>query len=278
MGKEDRRSRTYVFTVNNYSDDDIETLKDIEYKYIIIGKEVGKKGTPHLQGYITFDNKKSWKQLTEIMPKQAWFEQARGDSKSNYDYCGKDNLFFEDGDRPISKKEQGELEKARWKRAREAAISGDLSTVDDDIYIRHIKNLEHIAKKHKPKPQNLDKCNCEWIYGPPGTGKSHKARAENPDLYLKMPNKWWDDYNDEEAVLIDDFEHTMLRGMLKIWADRYIFRCETKGGTIVIRPKKLIITSNYSIADLFGNEDPMLVEALEGRFTQILMDGERHAR
>lgn len=117
----------------------------------------------------------------------------------------------------------------------------------------------------KPKILDGDLKN-EWYWGPPGTGKTRKAWDDNPDLYVKSINKWWDGYNNEETVLIDDWD-PQIKGMeqkLKTWSDRYPFRAETKGSSLMIRPKKFIITSNYSPDDCFQNEEDRL--AIRRRF------------
>lgn len=83
-------SKRWVFTLNNYTQEHIDLISsivpDICDKYII-GKEVGDSGTPHLQGFISFKEKKRPKSIIPI-PEIHW-EKALGDDMSQ-NYCGKE--------------------------------------------------------------------------------------------------------------------------------------------------------------------------------------------
>ena len=111
-----------------------------------------------------------------------------------------------------------------------------------------------------------------WYVGPPGTGKSLCAREKFPEHYLKALNHWWDGYAGESTVIIDEWELTsgkFLGHHLKIWADRYAFKMEVKGSTLPPqRPKRIIITSNYTIEECFG-ADPTLTAAVRRRFRVV---------
>ena len=108
-----------------------------------------------------------------------------------------------------------------------------------------------------------------WLWGPPGVGKSRSVRITHPNAYFKACNKWWDGYQGEENVIIDDFEldHKCLGHYLKIWGDRYSFVAESKGGAMHIRPKAIVVTSNYSIESVFASDQEM-VKAVLRRFDQ----------
>lgn len=250
------RSRTFTFTMNNYKDTNL--VDNIDCKYVIYGKEVGEQGTPHLQGTIVFDNARRLAAVIKDMP-GCHIEVCRSVQHS-IEYCKKEGDWKERGAPPKTAKEGGEMEQERWKRIREAAESGEFDKIPDKVRIQQARNLEYIYQQaSKLRKLEDTEVKHEWYWGKAGTGKSRKAREENPDAYLKMCNKWWDGYQDEDVVVIEDFDkkHDVLVHHVKIWADRYPFLAEIKGGAKKIRPKKIIVTSNYHPRDIWVEENDL---------------------
>jgi len=92
-------STFYLFiyiTVNNWTEEEYNALKGMDYGYIIIGKEKGEEGTPHLQAYVQLNDKKRMNYIKEAVPR-AHIEKARGSPDDNKKYCSKEGDFEEDG-------------------------------------------------------------------------------------------------------------------------------------------------------------------------------------
>lgn len=89
-----KRGRKWCFTLNNYSENEITQIhKNLENEKYIFGKEKGKSGTPHLQGYVEFKNAKSLDKMKKLIPR-AHFEKALGTLEQNKKYCSKDGDYF----------------------------------------------------------------------------------------------------------------------------------------------------------------------------------------
>lgn len=67
---------------------------------------------------------------------------------------------------------------------------------------------------------------------------------------------------------MDDMDSDHFGHLLKIWADRYAATGECKGCTIPLCHETFIVTSNYSIAELF-NKQPIMIDPLKRRFLEI---------
>lgn len=269
MAEISKRTKGWCLTLNNYSNSEYDSLLGTECIYIILGKEVGESGTPHLQGYIYFKSEKSLSQCQSLNGHAHW-ENTRGSPDDNYTYCSKENNFEERGVRPMSKKRKGEIggqkELDRWDDAKSKAIKGDLDSIPSDIYLRLYRTLKEVAKDHMAEPPEAADTTGIWICGPTGCGKTRSTRLDYPGAYEKMANKWWDGYQHQDAVVIQDLDpnHSCLGHHLKIWADRYPFLAETKGGALNIRPKHLVVTSQYRIEDIWS--DDATRDALRRRF------------
>lgn len=115
----------------------------------------------------------------------------------------------------------------------------------------------------------LDSVCGTWIFGLSGCGKTRAVLAAYPGAYIKPRNNWWDGYNNEPVVLIDDVDifDKALGGKLKHWADFCPFIGESKGSSMRIRPQKVIVTSQYKIEQIW--EDQETRDALNRRFIVI---------
>lgn len=257
------RSRNWCFTLNNYNEEhehlafELGSLDTV--KYVVVGREVSDSGTHHLQGYVVFRNLQSLKQQMEIFSGAAHWEQARGNHTQASDYCKKDGDFYEHGELPREKGSGGgDAEIERWATARESAKAGNFDDIPADIYIRHRSTLHAIHREESQSSEILQgPLPHLWWHGEAGVGKTRKAFEEYPGAYLKDPKeRWWDGYKGQDVVIIDDFDKYQVSqsGDVKRWLDRYPFQAPVKGGYIQIRPKLIIVTSNYHPNEIWDDE------------------------
>lgn len=227
-------------------------------------QERGAGGFEHWQLVAGFKNSQRLAGVKSLFGRQCHAEPSRSSAANEYvfkDDTAVQGTRFELGQQPFKRNS-----KTDWNNARELAKQGKLDDCPPDVYIKYYRTLKEIARDHMIKPVDLNSVCGIWIYGPPGVGKSHYARQHyGPDIFFKPQNKWWDGYQSEKTVLIDDFDSKQLGHLLKIWADKYSFVAETKGNSIHIRPDRIIITSNYSIEEIF-TEDAALCDAIKRRF------------
>lgn len=271
------KARAWAVTINNWLPEDLKLLQDLVEappkpcaRYCVAGKETGDSGTPHLQVTINFFNAKTFSAVKAILPRGAHIERCIALYKSCV-YCKKDGVFEEWGTAPISNEAKGGLEVERYKVAWETAKRGDLEDIDADIRMRLYGTIKRIREDYQSKPDSLASISGKflWFVGPSGSGKSKKAHADNPGAFLKAPNKWWDGYEPGDTVIIDEWApcHHVLASHLKRWCDHHPFAAEVKGGSRILRPDKVIITSNYSIRECFHEQQDY--EPLERRFKVV---------
>lgn len=262
--------RSFSFTWNNYDDDSEKYLRSLATKYVVFGKEVAPStGTPHLQGMVTWPQPRSLSACIKSLP-GCHVEPARVEV-ALAKYVTKEGEVTEWGERPAVQEKKGDLEKTRWKRAREAATSGNIEDIEDELYVRYYSTFKKMKADHPPPVELLDgEPDNEWHYGDPGSGKTRGVWIQYPGLYPKSLDQWWEGYRGEEIVLLDDVDkyHRSLGSHIKLWAQQYPFIAAIKGSSAKIRPKKIIITSNYCPGDIWG-DDPMVTQSITRRFKLV---------
>lgn len=262
-----QQSTRYCFTWNNYDEATMALLPSFfesHCKYMVFGKEVAPEtGTPHLQGFFTLKKKSTLANLKKELGNQPAFFAANGTSLQASDYCKKEGDYTELGDAPTPGK-RSDLAKLA-DAVKEGATMLEVADIDPATYIRNYRGIANY-KALQQKDYTHDDVRGVWYWGPPGTGKSHTARDLSESLYLKSQNKWFDGYAGESHILIDDLDSNCLGHYLKLWADKYAVSGEIKGGTVKLSHTCLVVTSNYSIDELW-KDDPVMADAIKRRFT-----------
>lgn len=252
----DSRQRRFCFTWNNYPLDAETQLRSLAQRkritYMVVGRERGIQGTPHLQGYMHFSNPITFSALKRLLP-TVHFERARGSGLDNQLYCSKEGDFFEIGELP---QDASSKTKELWRDILEAAEKGNWSFIKSTQPRIWIAFRERLLSMRVPDSKVLDGDTMnEWWVGPTGSGKSRLAWEKYGDIcYQKQLNKWWDGYDGQPVVVIEEWspKNDVTASSLKIWADRYPFSAQIKGGMLQkIRPYKIIVISNYRIEDCF---------------------------
>jgi len=248
------RTRAICFTLNNPTDDErhdlFNALESLAYgiKFTGCGREIGEEGTPHLQGFICFGNAKTFSAIHSIPGLlRAHFEVMKGSVDSNITYCSKEGEYVEFGVKPAQGK-RTDLDEV-------VALIKDGKRIRDVVdscptqFIKFNKGIEKLIAL-QVQPRNA-KTKVLWYWGPTGTGKSKLAfekAYEASSYYVKDPlNRWWDGYEQQEVVIIDDYrrDFSTFAALLRL-LDRYPMSVEMKGATTQFNSSLIIITSPKS--------------------------------
>lgn len=246
-----------------------DTVPGNPIRYWVISQEKHQDGGNHIHAWIQYDRK------TRFSPDKWVIGGFRGKFEPCQNpvacqkYIRKDGNFIEH--LPASKEDQLLGKRAERNHflftapVKQIMLEGHLGALALPQLMRS-RSIFHSIQS----TGDQSKVRCYWIWGPPGVGKSFFVRSlhEREELYIKAQNKWWDGWQPtHRAVLMDDFDHTgsCLSHYLKIWADSYPFPAEIKGSTITPTYDILYVTSNYSIAQLW-KDDEELQAAIERRF------------
>lgn len=281
--------KRWTFTVNNYTEEEVEALKDlfqrIECGYWVIGREIAPTtGTPHLQGYFR-TQVKIYRRTLMSRFNFSYLVLSNGGDWDNRKYCIKEGNYEESDAKACRGRPQSEVADEKCRE-----MIKDIETLTESEFeakwprqaFYHQNRIKEWRLNHTPqKPAwmgDLKRKNV-WIYGNPGTGKSRWAEQQmNIELiYKKNWNKWWDGYipDGHRCVIIEDVprDALALAQHMKIWSDRYPFMGEIKGGSIRINPGDhfLIVTSNYSIEEALPGAT-VDVEAIKRRFLEVKIE------
>ncbi len=255
------QGRAWCLTLNNYTEQQrnklIGLVEEQQLQYLILGKEIGESGTPHLQGYLELPRKKTLAGVKALLGiNQIHLEKRAGTQTQAIDYCKKDGDYYENGER-MQQGSRSDLTSLKTRLDNGESIQ-DLARDDEtfSLIIRYRKGLEWYASL-RSTPRRFK--STVWVFrGPTGCGKTSRVWRECDEermpLWVWPGGEWFDGYSGHEAVLFDDFCGELGFRLLLRLLDRYPMQVPVKGSYVEWCPKKIYITSNKSPHEWYPDE------------------------
>lgn len=272
---QNERSKDWVFTINNYSDEDMQALRGLvpdEARYLVFGREVApESGTPHLQGFVQLLVRVR-RGAVSRMPgfgRAALFTR-RGSVQEAAVYCKKENDFEEFGT-PTAQGKRKDLEEVK------EAIDSGANT--NELWDNHFANMVRYSgsfQRYRYLRASRDpglNVKVYVLWGPTGVGKSRFPRLIHPDLF-SVPDvtlQWWDGYDGQSTILLDDFDGKScpVARFLR-YLDRYNVQVPVKGGFVPLLCSTIWISSNTNPDDWFPEENQTKRDAVRRRFARVV--------
>jgi hypothetical protein len=277
----DPQRRHTCWTINNWTPDELDWARSYPTKlksvrYHCFSQEVGENGTPHLQGYTAWTTTMSLEVFKRKAGGRLHYEpDVQGSAKQNRDYCA--GLVEKKGNtRNPTFEEFGELpaqgDRADWRKAVDQ-VRARLPVVDVIIEQPHllptIRALERYATLSRQPPKDRD-VRVLYITGPPGCGKTRAIHEAYPDAYWKPEGEWWDGYEGQPVVVLDDYYSDIRYSQALRVLDRYPLRLPVKGGFVPAEFTTVLITSNAELDEQYPSIPPKRREALYRRIYCVI--------
>lgn len=266
--KKNLKCRNWTFTLYNYDSGYIEFIKTITsdpglHKIKVFGcqeEQCPTTGKQHLQGYIGMINACSMSHIKKTLQRSdIHLEVMRGSINDSINYCSKSSSKVEGGYSVyIGDSNQGErtdLKKIADKiKNREMTIE-DVMDENPQLFCQYKNGLKEIANKAY-RIKRTTKTKVIVIYGASGSGKSRDAFNRDDVYRLTKGNGnavWFDGYNYNKTVVIDDFYGWLPFDTLLQLTDRYDYNVDVKGSKMTFNSPTIVITSNKSPLEWYSN-------------------------
>lgn len=208
----------------------------------------------HWQGFIVLIRTQRLSYMKSIDSEAHW-EPANGSIEDNIKYCSKEGKAIEFG----TKDKCGQGKRTDLVDVNSALKEGaNISKIVKDYgtsfmkYSNGIIKTKYFLDKEKAKIWRDVICYC--FYGATGTGKTKQAIQHaldnDEDYYILNSNSngtlWFDGYDGEEVLIIDDFYGWIKQHELLRICDGYSYHCQLKGSFTWAKWHTVIFTSNKS--------------------------------
>lgn len=275
------KNRNYCFT---YMVDKLENGKmlkkgfDTKVKYLIFQKEkCPTTGKEHLQGYIELLKPMRFNAVKGMFfSNSVHLEKRMGTRDQAIEYCSKEESRiegpFEWGEKGKTQGHRTDLDIAtealkNGKSIEEVALECPGTFVKFHRGLRELRNVITNNKKDRD-------INVTVLWGKTGTGKTRKAMDGDRDNIYKIDlindTIWFDGYDGQTTLVIDEFYGQCKPSLLLKLLDRYPIRLPVKGASVMANWNKVFITSNKPPKEWYSNISDEVYKALERRITEVI--------
>lgn len=188
-----KTSRGYAITINHYTDEHLDVLRDLERtKYILAVEEHGDEEhkTTHIQGLIIWNSAKPWKRAKQLLPEGTHLENLRSSPKANEIYCkkgvesGRSRILLELGTPPSGQGSRSDIHDLH-KEVKECK-SLDEVLLRNPTSIKYHRGMGAVYDARLRTEASEVKFKVPEVYvlwGEAGSGKSRWCYKNYPDLY-----------------------------------------------------------------------------------------------
>lgn len=243
-------------------------------RYAIFGEETcPTTGNVHWQSYIELEKQCRLKGLKEIFGDNTLHaEVRRGTREEARDYCKKENSFTEIGRWVKGQGHRTDLESIV--QDLEHRKLSEVMMEQPALYCQYRNGLKDIsAAIIKGKTKDFRKVSVTVLSGSTGIGKTKKAMEMMGGEGYKIEGcnlTWWQDYDQEDCILIDEYDNDLKITELLNLLDGYQLRLNVKGSHTYANWTKVYITTNLTRDQLHANAKPAHREALFRRITDFV--------
>lgn len=269
-------AKHWCFTLNNYTDDDENTLAALgahsETKYLTYGRETGESGTPHLQGYVVFTRRIAFNTARARVSTRCHMEKTKGSPSANKAYCQKDGDFVEFGTCHTGQGKRTDLDEV-YDAVKAGQTRAEVGDAFKGTYLRYKRSIDQLLREVAQTvrdPANETQVVVYW--GATGTGKTRRVWDAHPrdTIYCHTGERWFDGYTGQQVALFDDFDGSVfkLTYFLRL-LDRYPMKVPIKGDYVEWNPRTIYITSNKAPQEWYANASEEHQAALMRRLSEV---------
>ena len=195
-----------------------------------------------------------------------WYESCQ--------YVKKDGKFVEEGLAPLPPTTEDE-KPCPFVECINLARQNNLDEIREKfpkMFVIHLAKWKTISSEEQCK-EMFPQRKCLWIHGLSGVGKSRWVSTKFPDAYRKNAEELhFERYRNENTVVIEDLmpEHAkQWTYPILMCSDIYAYMPKVRYGSVCLRHDLLVVTSNYSLEEVFPDQGRGGVSPWQRRFIEV---------